>query len=212
MWARIWTAYQKEYGEAGQKLIDDLALGEKSCAFELKVANSTIELKVPNGGGWTLQAHSAKPWPLAAIMKYLLVIYFFLTSVYCFSQTNRIDSLINKLDNNQLRGTCHYAWIVEFNSDPGWELIKLGKCATDQLVKSLSDSSRGIAVHYVLTQIYKPDSSWVQTIAFANRDALSIYLCNGLYFFESPHGTYTDYSNLLTNVIRWKSYIKNNDN
>jgi hypothetical protein len=141
-------------------------------------------------------------------MKHLTFISFLLISRFCYAQSDKIDSLISKLDNNQLRGTCHYAWVVELNSEAGWELIKTGKSATDKLIPALADSSKGIVVHYILTNIYKPDSNWIQTISWADRDNLLVYLCNELYFFESSNGTYADKNSLILNTYRWRSYIK----
>jgi hypothetical protein len=106
------------------------------------------------------------------------------SSKFVFAQTTRLESLINQITNNQLHGTCHYFWELEMHSQPGSEIIKIGKPVTGQLLSVLTDPNKGIIVHYILTAI------WVDTIRswssfeFFERDRSVHYSYNGLHFYE----------------------------
>jgi hypothetical protein len=142
-------------------------------------------------------------------MKHLLIAILLLACQRVSSQDAKIDSLIHQMSNTDIHGECNYNWVVKFNSKAGNELERIGRPATEKLLTALTDSARGIAAHYVLTRIYKPDARIAHLLALAEKDNLIVYKYNGLLFFESQHGTYTSKDAMRTNLSEWKSFLNN---
>jgi hypothetical protein len=72
----------------------------------------------------------------------LFVLALFFIQAGSFAQSPRVQSLINRIDNNQL------------HSPAATKLIKIGKPASHQLIQVLDDSTRGIVAHYILQKIW----------------------------------------------------------
>jgi hypothetical protein len=142
-------------------------------------------------------------------MKHFFIAIFLLACQGGFCQDANIDSLISQLSDTEIRGECNYNWVVKLNSKAGNMLERIGKPATKKLLSALTDSARGIAAHYVLTRIYKPNEANLQLWAWAEKDNLNVYKFNGLLFFESQNGTYTSRNELMSNLSNWKSYLNN---
>ncbi len=142
-------------------------------------------------------------------MKHFFIAIFLLACQEVFSQDEKIDSLIYLLNNNDIRGECNYNWVVKFNSKARSELEFIGRPATGKLLTALTDSIRGVAAHYILTRIYKPDFESPQYMNWAEKDNLTIYKYNGLVFFQSEHGTYANKDALLINLLEWKLFLNN---
>lgn len=95
---------------------------------------------------------------LSLIHGILLIGLFCLSGLAAFAQRDSVDVWIFKLDNSQLRGTCHYAWTLELKEDAiaAAKLIAYGKPATKKLIKALSDPGRNIVSHYILASVWGP--------------------------------------------------------
>ena len=147
------------------------------------------------------------------LMKTPIFISFFLLSFLSVSaQVDKTDSLIKKIHNKQLRGNCHYVWDLEMQSDPGRELTKIGKTATNQLIGVLTDPNKGIIAHYILTNI------WVDTIrqrsSFEHyaKDSFVHYEYNGLVFYERHNQWYSLKKNMEENKNKWLRILREKSN
>ncbi len=143
------------------------------------------------------------------LMKTTIIIsIFFLSFVSVSAQVAKIDSLINKIDNKQLRGTCNYFWSLEMRSESGRELTKIGKISTTKLLGILTDPNKGIIAHYILTRI------WVDTIKQWNsfehfdRDSSVHYEYNGLAFYERHNQWFALKNNLEENKKIWLKLLQ----
>ena len=94
-------------------------------------------------------------------MKLLKLTILFLVAVFpAYSQVDKIDLLISKLDNKKLIGVCNYVWVLKNESKEADTLITIGqkggKDKTELCVKLysiLTDSTKGIIAHYILSNI-----------------------------------------------------------
>lgn len=119
------------------------------------------------------------------------------------AQTEKVDLLIEKLNNNQLYGTCHYAWVLEIDSESADSLVNIGKSVSQKLIKLLDNPKKGIIAHCVLSRIWYDDYSI--TTSFENFDSKGIveYNYNGLPFYEKDGKMIADEKVLAENKKKW---------
>ena len=110
------------------------------------------------------------------------------------TQTSSVDNLIAKLDNEKLFGTCNYVWVLKNGCKEADTLINIGKTKrTDKaalpikLFNLLTDTAKGIIVHYVLTNIIYEGGITSGTIYFYDKDGTLEYNYNGLRFYQDNH-------------------------
>ncbi len=143
-------------------------------------------------------------------MKTLLTILIFLVlGQYCFAQINRIDSLINQLDNSQagLNGD-YIGSTIDLRGEPSISIFNLGKPASEKLVSILEDSTKGIIAHILLTWIWEKTER-PKTI-YIERDTLSVYTYNDFNFFVRPGRIYANQYDLKLNKFKWQAFIRQN--
>lgn len=142
-----------------------------------------------------------------------LIVFLIFTSfeLSLFSQKNTVDSLILNINNGQLSGTCHYAWVLEMNSSAGDLLIKMGKSSVNKLYPLLDSKEKGIIVHYILSNIFGGILSCKSSFEHFDRDSTIDYEYNGLKFFEKNENIFTIDSILVKNKLEWIEKIKKND-
>jgi hypothetical protein len=144
-------------------------------------------------------------------MKPLVIFtYFLLTHFVGHTQTSNIDNLIAKLDNGKLFGTCNYVWVLKNGSKEADTLISIGK--TQGLIKTdlckklyslLTDTTKGIISHYILTNIFYKDNITSGTIYF-DKDSTLEYNYSGLRFYENNYRRmYADKPELEHNQKVW---------
>ena len=133
-------------------------------------------------------------------------------SFFCYTlnaQSNEIDKLIDNLNNNQLRGTCHYAWVLEINSKSADSLMTIGKSATSKLLPWLDDSNKGLIVHCILSHIWIEDFSIGSSFEKFNDEGIVEYTYNELYFYEKDSKMIIDKNALETNKKKWIKKFSN---
>lgn len=139
---------------------------------------------------------------------HLLMIAFTVSCLIAASQQSKIDSLAQKINNNQLRGECHYAWFLEMNSKAGIELWRIGKPATATLLSLLKDSSRALIAHYILSNIWvKYVESWSSFENF-QKDSSVLYGYNRLNFYERKGKWFVKNEDLVANKEKWLEFLK----
>jgi hypothetical protein len=102
------------------------------------------------------------------------------------AQNDSINVWINKIDNSSIRGTCHYAWVIEPTKKEVANLIEMGSRVEKKMIKLLTNENKAIVAHYILSNINKETD--YKIISF---DSLQIkYIYNNLEFIEMK-GTMT---------------------
>ena len=96
------------------------------------------------------------------------------------------------------------------------QLIKIGKPATDALLKSLTDENKALAAHVILTTIWERPIIYVASNAiykkelFGKKIVAYIRDCNGLKWTTYKSGKQQIKSNDLTeNTSKWQKKIDN---
>ena len=124
----------------------------------------------------------------------------------CLSaQVDKIDTLLLKINNDQLYGTCHYVWVVEMRSSAGDSLIKIGDSAIDRRISLLDNKEKGIIAHIILVKI----TGIPYSLSSSFEHGIITYYFGGLTFKERDEHFYTSDSILLNNKKKW---IKGNYN
>src|SRR5579885_2386296 len=121
-----------------------------------------------------------------------LIVFFCLLFLSSTAQNDKIDTLISKINNNQLTYACMYACVFRNTSKDADELISLGKSSyqreiTNKLFQILTDSTKGIIAHYVLTNIWYTNGI-SQSGFYYEDDEMLEYEYNWLRFYQDKNG------------------------
>jgi hypothetical protein len=76
-------------------------------------------------------------------------------SFNCFAQSDRIDRLLNQINNDQIvinRGYFYYPEMRSYAVD--FLITNIGEPATDKLINLLTDATKGIIAHFILSNIW----------------------------------------------------------
>ena len=168
-------------------------------------------------------------------MKYnfaLILILFF--SIKSNAQCDRIDPLIQELNNTQLKIRTGYVWFPAMYSAPGDSLLKIGKPATQELINVLDDTSKGIIAHHILVTIWNEEltkAGWdtrsgfigsfeksiPQNIAelliggleFNKTKSIAELKIHGLKVFMDEWHLFCYHEDLNKNKTAWTNFMKN---
>ena len=152
-------------------------------------------------------------------MRHLLTIltltFFCLTSV---GQNQNIDTLISKIDNQQIVVVMQYVWYPKMFSLAGDSLIKIGKTSTDKLIPLLSDTSKGIIAHYILSNIWADKlekvgqhlGSNVHQVDNNTRAVLGILFTDFIFYQDNDRKNFARQVDLENNKKRWISFFVTN--
>lgn len=144
-------------------------------------------------------------------------------SLFCFSQIllpsasaqkKDIDQHILAITNKQLVGYCQRFWRIDLVSKSADTLILEASklpvserlMITKKIIPLLTDSCQGIALHYVLSAIWKKSYSITSGVDPAHSEVIE-YTYDGLKFYQSGNRKFTDFLNLQVNQTRWMAYI-----
>lgn len=145
-----------------------------------------------------------------------LMILFFVTVHTTYAQADKIDILIDKLNNENLVGVCNWVWVLKNGGKEADTLIAIGK-TREQGIKSLclklynllTDTTKGIISHYVLTNIAYSDNIRSGNIYYDDEDGTLEYNYNGLRFYENKYRRmFTDGNELEHNKRIWGVILK----
>ncbi|MBA3665292.1 MAG: hypothetical protein H0W61_13930 [Bacteroidetes bacterium] len=150
-------------------------------------------------------------------MNRILAWVFILVNVSAFSQLRKADSYIQKLNNNQFVIDHSQKAGFKMQSPAALKLIKIGKPASEKLIKALSDTSKTIMVQLVLSHIYFKQVSFAgPKVLVTNEGDLSKYYLGeekgvGLVISETNiNGIYHQFvtsSDLQEVISFWKKRI-----
>jgi hypothetical protein len=123
----------------------------------------------------------------------LFTIFFSLSLSGLIAQSEKIDLLVSKLDNEELFGTCNYNWVLKNGSKEADTLILIGKSKTKdsnklylKLYNMLTDTTKGIMAHYVLSSILNGEAL-SGGFFFEDEDETIEYEISGLRFYENKY-------------------------
>jgi hypothetical protein len=136
---------------------------------------------------------------------------FFMAVSAVNAQPHRLDSLIVKLDDEKLVGTCNYVWVLKNGCKEADSLIKIGKTRNQnlsslylKLYSLLTDTGKGIIAHYVLSNILYADNITLGSIFYDDEAGTIEYDYNGLRFYENKYKRmFADESELDHNKKIW---------
>lgn len=128
--------------------------------------------------------------------KIILILIFILSSIISFGQNdqeNKISQLINKLDWNTVKIESDLALFVTQSDSVANNLVKIGKPATEFLLKALKISEKTVASHIILTRIYEAEN-------YKNHSSGTIPIYQNCHDLIGRHHFY--------NGINWKIIFK----
>jgi hypothetical protein len=136
------------------------------------------------------------------------ILIFSLVIIFSFdiqAQTDKVDFLLEELNNNQLYGTCNYNWVLKMKSEPADSLVNIGKSISKKLIPLLDNPNKGIITHCILSRIWIKDEDFWMSFSSENFDTKGIieYNYNGLLFYEKDGKMIVDKKILLDNKKRW---------
>jgi hypothetical protein len=132
------------------------------------------------------------------------------------NKAEEINQLVKKLSWEST--TLNYNVLISISrrGEAATQLIKIGKSATDALLKSLTDENKALAAHFILTTIWERPIIYVASNAiykkelFGKKIVAYIRDCNGLKWTTYKSGKQQIKSNDLTeNASKWQKKIDN---
>jgi hypothetical protein len=140
--------------------------------------------------------------------RFYIIFIFAIVRISLNAQTDIIDSLIQNINNNQLFGTCHYAWFLEMNSSAGNSLIKMGNQVVPRLIPFLDNRDKGIIIHYILANIFGNPCYFSSSFEHFEKDSILDYDYGGLKFYDKNGQIFTSNTVLINNKNKWIERIK----
>jgi hypothetical protein len=150
---------------------------------------------------------------LKLLLSVLVVILF---SLKASGQSSNLDRLVSLVKNDSLVGYCQWIWRIDLKCNAGNSLINEAQqiheddrksLITSKLLSLLTDSTQGIAVHYVLTSI------WCKFVSrrdggVAGPGSTIEYTYNNLTFYQSNGRYFASQAELATNKERWLEFLR----
>ncbi len=95
------------------------------------------------------------------------------------------------------------------------QLIKIGKPATDALLTSLTNESKALAAHVILTIIWEPQNYYIYVSSnavykkklFGKKIIAHTNDCNGFKWVSDKNGLHISNGDLAENAFRWQKKI-----
>ena len=119
------------------------------------------------------------------------------------AQTEKVGLLIEKLNNNQLYGTCNYVWVLKMESEEADSLVNIGKSISHKLIPILESPEKGIIAHCVLSRIWVDDFSISTSFENFDKKGIVEYKYNGLPFYEKDKKMIAEEKVLSENKKSW---------
>ncbi|MFT3844058.1 MAG: hypothetical protein QM725_03320 [Lacibacter sp.] len=123
--------------------------------------------------------------------------------------------MIDSINNKQIGIAMQYVWYPVMNSSSGDALVKMGKSATKDLVSVLSDTTKGIIAHFILSSIWNDEikkAGWkvgsrVDYIE-NNLDSVNRIYLSGLTFYQDNNfRLFVGQDELNRNKKEWLTFI-----
>lgn len=142
----------------------------------------------------------------------LTLTFFCLTT---FAQTQKVNSLIDSINNKQVGIAMQYVWYPVMKSSSGDALIEIGKSATNDLISVLSDTTKGIIAHFILSTIWKDEikkAGWKvgsrvdyikNNLDYVNQ----IYLAGLTFYQDNNFRLFVGQEELNRNKKEWLTFI-----
>jgi hypothetical protein len=135
--------------------------------------------------------------------KKMITLLLLIISNTCFSQTKVLDSLIQKIDNNEAYVVLLKTMSPRINSKAGTKLIEIGKSVTPELIKVLDNDDKGIIAHFILSEIWKDSWEEVLCCAIQYSGNTEIITVNGLEIYIKENKLYSKFEDLKVTKEKW---------
>lgn len=99
--------------------------------------------------------------PLFATLGFILLLFF--PTKVCTAQTDdpmQIRPLVKQLSWNNISINCQYFLVLAHSDSLERELVAIGKPATPFLIEAMSDPSKAVIAHIILTGIWEPEKNY----------------------------------------------------
>lgn len=125
-----------------------------------------------------------------------------------FGQTKVIDSLIEKINNDNANILLVKTMSPRINSDAGNRIVTIGKEASPELIKILDNQNKGIVAHFILSKIWK--DSWNEEIccAISSNGKTEIVIINGLKIYIENNILFSKIDDLKNNKEKWRKLLE----
>jgi hypothetical protein len=141
-------------------------------------------------------------------VKYSIILLAFFSCCNGFGQIKVIDSLIQKITNNDAYIVLVKTMSPRINSDAGNRIIMIGKEATPELIKILDNQNQGIIAHFILSKIWKENWNEEACCAILSNGKVEIIIINGLKIYIENNTLYSKIDDLKNNKEKWKKLLE----
>jgi len=134
-------------------------------------------------------------------LPFLLFISFSLNA-----QNPDVSLLMEKISNDDAYILMLKTMSPRLNSEAGSQIIAIGKKATTDLIPFLDKENKGIAVHFMLSEIWK--EKWEEEICcnISYNDTSEIVIINGLKIYIEGNKLFSKTDDLKKNKEIWKKF------
>lgn len=139
------------------------------------------------------------------LSKISILIITFILSYTSFGQTRTIDSLVQKINNKDAYLLLVKTISPRIKGDENKKIIKIGKEITPDLIKILDSQNKGIAAHFILSEIW--NEIWNEEVCCNisyNGDTESVTI-NGLRIYIENNIIFSTDEDLKKNKKNWEN-------
>jgi hypothetical protein len=133
-----------------------------------------------------------------------LFLFAFFVSATSFSQNAAADALIQQISNRDAYIVMTKTISPRIHCAAGDAIVRMGKSATAQLISVLTDENKGIAAHFILSEIWA--ARWEEAVCceIVTDGTFEIMTVNGLEIFIKENELYAKPEDLKKNQANWK--------
>lgn len=125
-----------------------------------------------------------------------------------FGQAKVLDSLIQKINNNDAYLVLAKTMSPRVHSDAGNRIIKIGKEATPELIRILDSQNQGIIAHFILSKIWKENWNEEVCCKIVSNGKVEIITINGLKIYIENNNLSSKIDDLINNKEKWKKFLE----
>jgi hypothetical protein len=138
------------------------------------------------------------------LSKISILVITFILSYTSFGQTRAIDSLVQKINNKDAYLLLVKTISPRIKGDENKKIIKIGKEITPDLIKILDNQNKGIAAHFILSEIW--NEIWDEEVCcnISYNGDTEIVTINGLKIYIENNILFSTDEDLKKNKKNWE--------
>ncbi|WP_205573384.1 hypothetical protein, partial [Flavisolibacter nicotianae] len=145
----------------------------------------------------------------------LLIISLKFISLTTLAQTDRVERLVDSINDNQVGIAMQYVWYPKMKSPWGDTLIAIGKPATTQLFNVLNDTTKGIIAHFILSNIWANElskaghriGSRVSPVEGLENISLQVLYSGFTFYADEQNHLFAKRMDLESNKKNWQTFL-----